>query len=174
MEVQWFVQLDFKVKLHLTYFIISKRFMKMKVKTSQVQMSVSILEIETEVFSIIYWIPSILCLVAQMVKNLPGIRETWVHSWIGKFPWRMEWQPTPAFLPGKLHGQRTWQATVHGVAESDTTERLRQTHTFGQSVRTVMEKARSLPSRWKITDITEGVICVRHLSYTYTLMTFIT
>ena len=54
MEVQWFVQLDFKVKLHLTYFIISKRFMKMKVKTSQVQMSVSILEIETEVFSIIY------------------------------------------------------------------------------------------------------------------------
>ena len=30
---------------------------------------------------------------------------------------------------------------VHRVAESGTTERLTQTHTFGQSVRTVMEEA---------------------------------
>ena len=54
MEVQWFVELEFKVKLHLTYFIISRRFMKMKVKTSQVQMSVSILEIETAVFFLLF------------------------------------------------------------------------------------------------------------------------
>ena len=26
---------------------------------------------------------------------------------IGKIPWRRKWQPTPAFLPGKSHGQRT-------------------------------------------------------------------
>ena len=26
--------------------------------------------------------------------------------WVGKTPWRREWQPTPIFLPGKLHGQR--------------------------------------------------------------------
>ena len=25
------------------------------------------------------------------------------------------WQPTPAFLPGEFHGQRAWQATVHGI-----------------------------------------------------------
>ena len=125
MEVQWFVQLDFKVKLHLTYFIISKRFMKMKVKTSQVQMSVSILEIETEVFSIIYWIPSILSLVAQIVKNLPGIRETWVHSWVGNFPWRMEWQPTPVSLPGEVHGQRSLTGySPWYLKESETTEQL--------------------------------------------------
>ena len=43
--------------------------------------------------------------------------------WMGKIPWRRERQPTPVFLPGKSHGQRTWWATVHGVVkESDMTE----------------------------------------------------
>ena len=27
--------------------------------------------------------------------------------WIEKIPWRRKWQPTPAFLPGKSHGQRS-------------------------------------------------------------------
>ena len=27
--------------------------------------------------------------------------------WVGKIPWRKEWQPIPAFLPGKCHGQRS-------------------------------------------------------------------
>ena len=26
---------------------------------------------------------------------------------IGKIPWRRKWQPTPVFLPGKSHGQRS-------------------------------------------------------------------
>ena len=26
-------------------------------------------------------------LVAQTVKNLPAMQETWVHSWVGKIPW---------------------------------------------------------------------------------------
>ena len=29
------------------------------------------------------------------------------NLWIGKIPWRRKWQPTPAFLPGKSHGQRS-------------------------------------------------------------------
>jgi len=33
-------------------------------------------------------------LVAQMVRNLPAMQETWV----GKIPWRRAWQPTPVFL----------------------------------------------------------------------------
>ena len=42
---------------------------------------------------------------------------------MGKISWRRERQPTPVFLPGKSHGQRTWWATVHGVVkESDMTE----------------------------------------------------
>ena len=27
--------------------------------------------------------------------------------WVGKIPWRRKWQPTPVFLPGKSHGQRS-------------------------------------------------------------------
>ena len=27
--------------------------------------------------------------------------------WVKKIPWRREWQPTPVFLPGKSHGQRS-------------------------------------------------------------------
>ena len=34
----------------------------------------------------------------------------WRHGfdpWVGKISWRREWQPTPVFLLGKSHGQRT-------------------------------------------------------------------
>ena len=27
--------------------------------------------------------------------------------WVGKIPWKRKWQPTPIFLPGKSHGQRS-------------------------------------------------------------------
>ena len=27
--------------------------------------------------------------------------------WVGKIPWRRKRQPTPVFLPGKLHGRRS-------------------------------------------------------------------
>ena len=27
--------------------------------------------------------------------------------WVGKILWRRKWQPTPVFLPGKSHGQRS-------------------------------------------------------------------
>ena len=40
------------------------------------------------------------------------------NPWVRKIPWRREWQLTQAFLPGESHGQRSWQATVHGVANS--------------------------------------------------------
>ena len=36
-------------------------------------------------------------LVAQMVKNLPAMQETWA----GKNAWRRDWLPTPVFLPGE-------------------------------------------------------------------------
>ena len=45
-----------------------------------------------------------------------------LNSWVRKTPWRRKWHPTPVFLPGKLHGQRSLASTVHGLAELDTTE----------------------------------------------------
>ena len=41
-----------------------------------------------------------------------------VQSWVGHIPLKREWQPIPAFLPGKSHGQRAWRATVHGLSKS--------------------------------------------------------
>ena len=43
-------------------------------------------------------------LVAQLVKNLPVMQETWVNPWIRKIPWRRERLPTPVFWPGDFHG----------------------------------------------------------------------
>ena len=37
-------------------------------------------------------------------------------------PWRRKWQPTPLFLPGKSHGQRSLVGySLSGCKESDTT-----------------------------------------------------
>ena len=29
------------------------------------------------------------------------------YPWVGKIPWSRKWQPTPVFLAGKFHGQRS-------------------------------------------------------------------
>ena len=42
----------------------------------------------------------------SVVKNLPAMQETH-FSWVEKIPQRRKWQPTPVFLPGKSHGQRS-------------------------------------------------------------------
>ena len=54
------------------------------------------------------------------VKNLPTRQETGFSPWIGKIPWKREWQSNPIFLPGKSHGQRSLVGKVHGVASSRT------------------------------------------------------
>ena len=35
------------------------------------------------------------------------VRDHGFNPWIGKIPWRRAWKPTPAFLPGESHGQRS-------------------------------------------------------------------
>ena len=119
-------------------------------------------------------------LVAQSVKNLPAIQETWVqflgqedplekematHSsiltwripwteelgriylwgcksqtwlsnwalfiigsdpWVRRIPWRRGWLPTPVFLSGEFHGQKSLMGFSWGHKESDMTEWLTQ------------------------------------------------
>ena len=50
-------------------------------------------------------------------------QETWVQSLVRKTSWRRAQQPTPLFLPGEFHGQRS----VAGGKELDTTEATART-----------------------------------------------
>ena len=63
------------------------------------------------------------CRLAQRLKCLPAVQETWVQSLGWEDPWRRKWQPTPVFLPGESHG---WRSLVgyspRGRKELDTTE----------------------------------------------------
>ena len=89
-----------------------------------------------------------------MIKNLRAIWETQVRSlgqeeplekewwlrrlsiclqcrrpgfdlWVGNFPWRRKWQPTPVLLPGKSHGRRSLVGySPWGCKELDMTEQL--------------------------------------------------
>ena len=43
----------------------------------------------------------------SVVKKLPAMQETWVRSLGWEDPWTMKGQPTPGFLLGKSHGQRS-------------------------------------------------------------------
>ena len=52
--------------------------------------------------------------VALVVKNPPAnsgdVKDRGHKRSLGcvrKFPWRRAWQPTPLFLPGESHGQRS-------------------------------------------------------------------
>ena len=55
-------------------------------------------------------------LIAQLVKNLPAMQETWFDSWVGKIHWRRDRLPTSVFsdFPGGSEGeesacmQETW------------------------------------------------------------------
>ena len=61
-----------------------------------------------------------------MVKNPPADAGDMGHGfslWVGKMPWRRAWQPTPVFLPGESHGQRSLVGCdPSGHKESNMTE----------------------------------------------------
>ena len=66
-------------------------------------------------------------LVAQLVKNLPAMQETWVWpgfdlslTWVGKIPWKRERLLTPVSWPGKSHGLYS----LWGPKQTDTNEWL--------------------------------------------------
>ena len=51
------------------------------------------------------------------------------NPWLGKIPWRRKWQPTPVFLPGESHGQRSLVGySPYDHKESDMTEVIYHAH----------------------------------------------
>ena len=69
-----------------------------------------------------------------VVKNPPTNggrhRRYKFDPWVGKIPWRRAWFPTPVFLPGESHGQRSLVGySPWGCKEMDTSEATEFTHT---------------------------------------------
>ena len=66
-------------------------------------------------------------------KNPPanaGNKRHGFNSWVREIPWSRKWQPTPVFLTGKFHGQRSlMRYNPWGHKELGTTELLSM-HTF--------------------------------------------
>ena len=73
---------------------------------------------------------------AQTVKNLPAMQEThWVRDLgSGRFSWRREWLPTPVFLPGKVHGQKSLVVYSPGVTKSQTLLSTAHADTYHRSL----------------------------------------
>ena len=56
--------------------------------------------------------------------SIPGLGNP---TWVGKIPWKREWQPTPVFLTIEFHGQRSLVGySPWSRKELDTTEQLTQ------------------------------------------------
>ena len=72
---------------------------------------------------IVLTLPALVLVSCDIYKSIRGL-PTWLsgkesacqcrrlkrhgfHTWVGKIPWRRAWQPTPVFLPGESHGQRS-------------------------------------------------------------------
>ena len=57
-----------------------------------------------------------------------------LDPWVGMIPWSRKWQPTPVFLAGKSHGQRSLVGySPQGRKESDMTEHT-HTHTHTHTI----------------------------------------
>ena len=59
------------------------------------------------------------------------------NPWVGKMPWRRAWQPSPIFLPGESHGERSLVGySPWGHKESDKAEVTQHTHIMGKDMAT--------------------------------------
>ena len=60
----------------------------------------------------------VVSLVVQLVKNRPAVQETRIRSLGQEDPLEKKWQPTPVFLLGEVHGQRSLVGYSPGVAKT--------------------------------------------------------
>ena len=102
-------------------------------------------------------------MVQWLRLHLPT-QEVRIHSRVGKIPWRRKWQPTPGFLPGEPHGQRSLVSySPWGSKESAMTELL-STHTVREATLILEEIKRiSTPARTKYNS-RKSIFSKKHFS----------
>ena len=89
---------------------------------------------------------------------------------VGKIPWEREWQPTPVFLPGESHGQRSLAVcSPRGRKEPDMTEwlstSLKDLFLSSKSLIEAISQCKRVGSRQSriLVFILHGWYCVPHL-----------
>ena len=94
-------------------------------------------------------ISSMASFVAQMVKNLPAMQETWVRSLDWEYPLEKGMATHSSILAWRLPMDRgAWRATVHGGhKESDRTER--HAFTFSSLYQTDTRPCPGSASGWR-------------------------
>ena len=71
--------------------------------------------------------------------------------WIRKTPWRREWLPTPVFLPGELHGQRSLvDCSPWGCKQSNTTKQLTVSLHFTGDINTTLHFSLGEKMEWYV------------------------
>ena len=78
----------------------------------------------------------------RWLKICLQFRRPEFNPWVRKIPRRRKWQPTPVFLPGKSHGQRSLEGySSWGLKELDTTEQ----QTLSGSIKNLASRPRGFP-----------------------------
>ena len=81
--------------------------------------------------------------------SLPQCRRPGFNPWVRKIPWRRKWQPTPVFLPGESHWQRSLESySPQGCKESKRLSNSLSLFTFNLKIGRLTLKIGRLVSGW--------------------------
>ena len=98
--------------------------------------------------------------MAQTVKNLSAMQKTQVRSLSEEDPWRREWQPTPVFLPGESHGQRSPAGYSPSTFSTNPRQPERAAHPMLVSQQSQgWDPALSDPGLWVLLTYVKGLQC---------------
>ena len=61
----------------------------------------------------LFWASQVVLVVMNLSANAGNIRDAGLILGSGRSPGEENGNPSPVFLPGESHGQRSWLATVH-------------------------------------------------------------
>ena len=103
-----------------------------------------------------------------MVMNLSAKQAAWVQSLDWEDPRRRAWQPTPVFLPGESHGQRSLVGCSPWGSQRVGHDGTTNTHTHRGSLEREEKRSITSPS---IRDLIFSILLkyLPHLSHTMTM-----